>query len=199
MEGLSGPGIVIWGDGAGGTLDYQGNPWEEILHPPVSEAGDRRQCPLQWDRQEIFPGYRVKVGLLQLQSTPKSSSRPARGQTHSLESWETPAGLSLPYPAGEQLSPHVLATPACLHPQHSCHQPICKAGHLHLQLPRLSGMELQGSCKDVASQELLGKQLLLPRPCVGIQLHHQGSFSRHWLAPGPKGLSCSPWSLGWEA
>ena len=135
MEGLGGLGIVMWGDGAGGPLDYQGNPWEEVLHPPVSEARDRRQCPLQWDRQEIFPGYRVKVGLLQLQSTPKSSSRPARGQTHSLESWETPAGLSLPYPAGEQLSPHVLATPACLHPQHSCHQPLCKAGHLHLQLP----------------------------------------------------------------
>ena len=64
MEGLGGLGIVIQGDGAGGTLDYQGKPWEEILHPPVSEAGDRRQYPLQWHRQEIFPGYRVKVGLL---------------------------------------------------------------------------------------------------------------------------------------
>lgn len=51
MEGLGGLGIVIQGDGAGGTLDYQGQPWEEVLHPPVSKAGDRRQCPLQWHRQ----------------------------------------------------------------------------------------------------------------------------------------------------
>lgn len=64
MEGLGVLGIVTQGDGTRETLDYQGKLWEEILHRQVSEAADRRQCPLQWHRQEIFPEYRVKVTLL---------------------------------------------------------------------------------------------------------------------------------------
>lgn len=47
----------------------------------------------------------------------------------------------------------------------------------------------------MASQELVGNQLLLPQPCLRVQLHHQGHFSRHW----PTGLSCLPGSLGWGA
>lgn len=81
----------------------------------------QRQCPLQWwHRQEVFPSYGVKVGLLQLQSIPKSSSRPSRGQTQPLESWDTPAGLCLPGPAGENLSLCVLTAPAWTQPLCPC-------------------------------------------------------------------------------
>lgn len=64
MEGCGGLGIVVQGNGTGGMLGYQGKLWEEILHPQASEVGDRRRCPLQWHRWEIFPRYSIKVGLL---------------------------------------------------------------------------------------------------------------------------------------
>lgn len=115
---------------------------------------------------------RVKLGLLQLQSIAKSSSRPTRGQTQTLKSWDTPAELCLPGPAGENPSLCILTAPAWAQPGCPCSS-LCKASHLHLQ-----------------------PQPLLLRPCPGAQLLHGGSSSGHWLAQGAKGLFYLLWSLG---
>lgn len=133
----------------------------------------QRQCPLQWwHRQEAFPGCRVKVGLLQLQSKPESSSRPTRGQTQPQESWDTPAGLCLPGPAGENPSPCTFTAPAWTQPWCPCSSfsakpsppPAFAAAALH-----------RGTAPPL-------RQLLWTRACQRA-----------------KGLFCLLCSLGWAA
>lgn len=69
-----------------------------------------------------------------------------------------------------ELSPHALATPACLQPQRTCTSLSAKLIASISSHPGSVGWGCKGGRWDMASQELVGKQLLLPRPFVGAQL-----------------------------
>lgn len=172
MEGLAGLRIVIQGHGTGGTLDYEGKPWKEMLHPPVSKA----VSPAVVAQAGGFPQLRSQGGAPaaskhtkeQLQAIKRTN--PATGVLgHS--SWVVPARPS--WRESESVRTYCTCLDTASVP---LHQPLCKVSHLQLQ-----------------------PQPLLLQPCTGAQLPLRGSFSGHWLAHGAKGLFCLLWSLGWAA